>query len=151
MKPMGPLLVVAGVVGLAWAGIRAADTNAGGIAAVSLLLVILGFVFYFPSLLDDDTHQTSTMRVVVLLVVSLFMVLTMKAGWEAHSLADLQLQEKWVWVLVAALGGKAAQSFSENQDGGLPFPKRGRAADGDGAKQGTPAKPRDAVIGAPDA
>jgi hypothetical protein len=57
------------------------------------------------------------MRVAVLKVISLFVVLTIKAGWAAKSLADLQLQQTWVWVLAAALGGKAFQSFAENGPG----------------------------------
>jgi hypothetical protein len=121
MQRLGPFLVALGTLALAWAGVESLIQpafNAGGIAATGLFIVILGLVLLFPTLLSDDTGQTSTMRVCVLMVVSLFVVLTVKAGWGAPDLEHLKLQDSWVWVLAAAFGGKAFQSFAEN--GGSP-------------------------------
>jgi hypothetical protein len=120
MQRLGFLLVGLGAAALVWAGVQwqlTGDVRGGGLAASGLFLVILGFVFLFPTMLTDDTGATSTMRVAVFMVVSLFVVLTTKAGWAATSLADLKLQDSWVWVLGAALGGKAFQSFAENTTG----------------------------------
>ena len=123
MQRLGQFLVALGVVGLAWAAIEtvvSGSTYGGGVAAVGLFLVILGLVFWFPTLLSDDTGATSTMRVAVLMVVALFVVLTTKAGWGAPDLEHLKLPETWVWVLAAALGGKAFQSFAESSGPSAP-------------------------------
>lgn len=114
---LGALLVFVGLVGLIFAALDIVPADPGSAAAVSMFLVIMGLVFYFPTLLDGDGGQTSTMRVAVLMIVSLFVVLTLKAGWGAESLEDLALSDSWIWVLGAALGGKAAQSFAENAGG----------------------------------
>jgi len=117
LQRLGLFLIGLGAAGLVGAGVMAltkGSTEGGGLAAGGLFLVILGLVFYFPTMLEDDTHATSTMRVAVLMVVSLFVVLTAKAGWGASGLDQLKLQQEWVWVLAAALGGKAFQSFAEN-------------------------------------
>ena len=117
MQRLGLFLIALGAAGLVAAGALSetvGHTAGGGLAAGGLFLVILGLIFFFPTMLEDDTHATSTMRVAVLLVVSLFAVLTVKAGWGAEGLADLKLQQEWAWVLAAALGGKAFQSFAEN-------------------------------------
>jgi hypothetical protein len=53
------------------------------------------------------------MRVAVLLVVSVFALLTLKAGWDAPGLDALKIDPTWAWILAAALGGKAFQSFAE--------------------------------------
>jgi hypothetical protein len=123
MQRLGLLLVALGAVGLVGAGVMALPrwgADAGGLAAGGMFLVILGLVFFYPTMLEDDTHSTSTMRVAVLMVVSLFVVLTVKAGWSARGLDDLRLHQEWVWVLASALGGKAFQSFAENTPGPSP-------------------------------
>ena len=111
---LGALLVLAGLVGLVLTIFDIVPSEPGAAAAVSMFLVMLGLVFTFPSMLTDDTGLTSTMRVAVFMIVSLFVVLTIKAGWGATSLEELVLPSSWSWVLAAALGGKAAQSFAEN-------------------------------------
>ncbi len=113
-QQMGALLIFVGLVGFVLAALDIAPADPGAAAAVSMFLVIMGLVFYFPSLLSDDTGQTSTMRVTVLMIVLLYVVVTLKVGWGAASLDELTLSESWIWVLAAALGGKAAQSFAEN-------------------------------------
>jgi len=117
VQRLGQFLVPIGVAGLVGAALQSwlGQTDKGGsIAAVGLFLVILGLVFLYPKMLEDDTHATSTMRVAVLMIVSLFVILTIKAGWVAPDLEHLKVQDSWAWVLAAALGGKAFQSFAEN-------------------------------------
>jgi hypothetical protein len=131
----GLVLIIAGALAMAWAGWRSYEfrespllvQSLGGLAAAGMFFVILGTVFFFPTMLTDTEGQTSTMRVAVLLVVSLFVVLTLKTGWGATKLSELDIQQNWAWVLAAAFGGKALQSFSENKDlgnakGGKPNP-----------------------------
>lgn len=87
--------------------------------AAALFLVIVGLVIRFPALLTDGTMTdagvpaVSTMRISVLLIVSVFAILTVKAGWAAPTLEGLKIDPSWAWVLGAALGGKAVQSFAE--------------------------------------
>lgn len=149
MQRLGLFLIGLGALALAGAVLSpllGGSTETGGVAAVGMFLVILGLVFYFPSLLNDDTGATSTMRVAVLMVVSLFVVLTLKAGWGADTLEKLKLQDSWVWVLAAALGGKAFQSFAENATPpGSPTPAPGKA------QPKPPAHARDEQAGIQDA
>jgi hypothetical protein len=104
------VLVVAAVLG---------KGTTGGVVSASFFLVIVGLVLLNPTLLQDGTTTesgvpaVSTMRVAILLVVSAFTLVTLKAGWAATRLADLKLDETWAWVLAAAFGGKAVQSFAE--------------------------------------
>jgi hypothetical protein len=139
MQKLGPILIILGALALLGAGVHTLrfgerpEASAGGIAAAGLFIVILGLAFNFPTLLQDDTGATSTMRVVVLMVVSLFVVLTTKAGWSATGVSALDLPANWVWVLAAALGGKAFQSFAENGTGGAS------------ANSGSPPAPRGSV------
>jgi hypothetical protein len=125
MNKGGESLLIGGAACLGFAGLASMlwpQRDGGGLAAVGIFLVILGMVFRFPTLLADDTGATSTMRVAVLMVVSLFVVVTMKAGWAAHSIPELVLNNSWCWVLAAAFGGKAAQSFAENMSPGAGLP-----------------------------
>ena len=114
---LGGMLVGVGIVGLVLTVLDIVPAEPGTAAAVSMFLVIMGLVFYFPTLLSDDSGATSTMRVAVLMVISLFVVLTLKVGWDADSLQSLALDPSWTWVLAAALGGKAFQAFAENTGG----------------------------------
>jgi len=114
---LGALLLGTGMVGFVVATFgRWASTAPipGEVPAVSLFFVIIGLVFYFPDLLKDETKATSSMRVVVLMTVSVFLLLTVKSGWSANSLSELKLDQSWAWVLAVALGGKVLQSFSEH-------------------------------------
>jgi hypothetical protein len=92
----------------------------GALPACALVLVVHGMALCFPTLLQDGTTapgggaNVSTMRVAVLVVVDVFALVTVKAGWSTASLADLKIDPSWAWVLGAALGGKAVQSFAEN-------------------------------------
>jgi hypothetical protein len=114
---LGAWLIAIGIVGFVVAMLghwAIGGTIPGEVPAISLFLVIVGLVFYLPDLLKDDTHATSTMRVVVLMITSVFVILTLKAGWTTNNLSDLKIDSSWAWVLAAALGGKVLQSFSES-------------------------------------
>ena len=87
--------------------------DAGDYAAIGMFLVMMGMVFYFPTLLKDYSGQTSTMRVVVFMVAAVFVILTVKTGWKAASIKDLEITESWRWVLASVLGGKVLQSYVE--------------------------------------
>lgn len=89
----------------------------GGIIASALFTVICGMIIRYPTLLQTktgtaDSESVSTMRAAVLLVVSVFAILTVKAGWGSFGLDALKIDQSWAWVLGAAFGGKALQSFS---------------------------------------
>lgn len=111
---LGAGLILVGLAGFILTVFDLIPAEPGAGAAVSLFLVLVGLVFHFPTLLSDDTDRTSTMRVSVLMIVSVFLLLTLKVGWGATTLEELHLSESWIWVLAAAMGGKAFQSFAEN-------------------------------------
>ena len=48
-----------------------------------------------------------------ILAVSVFVLVTIKVGWGTPNLVELKIDTSWAWILAAALGGKAAQSFAE--------------------------------------
>jgi xanthine/uracil permease len=133
---VGALLIFMGLVGFVLTVLDWVPADQGAAAAISMFLVIMGLVFYFPTLLDDGAGQTSSMRVMVLMIVSLFVILTLKVGWGADSLEDLVLSDSWIWVLAAALGGKAAQSYAENMGSAGNGETTGKGKAGKGAKGG---------------
>lgn len=55
----------------------------GTLPAVSFLLLVVGLVFYFPSLIEERKGEVSTMRIVVLITVLVFAVVYIKLGWVA--------------------------------------------------------------------
>lgn len=91
----------------------------GDIPAVSLVLLLVGFAACFPSLLTDGTGEGfSTMRVAVLAIVSVFCLVSVKAGWSVQAPGDLTVTDSWWHILTVALGGKVAQAFAEKWSGG---------------------------------
>jgi hypothetical protein len=40
----------------------------------------------------------------------------LRTGWNTGSLPSLENQGNWVWLVTAALGGKALQKFAEVQE-----------------------------------
>ena len=118
MKRLGGMLAAGAVIALVTATVLGRGAS-GAIVAACVFAVIVGLVLCYPTLLQDGTvtdagaPAVSTMRAAVLLVVSVFALLTLKAGWSASAIAALKLDPSWAWVLAAALGGKAFQSFAE--------------------------------------
>ena len=122
LRGPGTLLVLLGACGLAIAAalpLFHSAINDGALAACALILILFGSAFVFPTLLQDGTvseagaPNVSTMRIAVLMIVSVFALVVVKAGWATPTLADLKIDSSWAWVLAAAFGGKAAQSFAE--------------------------------------
>ena len=122
LRTPGALLLALGAIGLGVTGLNAlfhGPINDGALPACALLLILFGFALLFPTLLQDGTSaasgaaNVSTMRLAVLMIVSVFTLVVVKAGW-GSTLADLKIDSSWAWVLAAAFGGKAAQSFAEN-------------------------------------
>lgn len=113
----GIILITIGVLGLAAAaGLRFIDGYLvpGDLPAVAMFLFLIGLVFYFPDLLKEDTAGAgSSMRVAVLMVVSVFVLLTLKAGWAVSNLEELKIDQSWAWLIGVTLGAKTAQSFAE--------------------------------------
>ena len=123
LRVPGDVLLFAGALGLVVSGVLRFHSGPtlgdGALPACALVLVLFGFALRFPTLLQDGTASDaggnmSTMRIAVLMIVSVFALMTVKVGWGATALGDLRIDSSWAWVLAAALGGKAAQSFAEN-------------------------------------
>ncbi len=89
----------------------------GTFPAISFLVLILGLVFYFPSLLEERKGEISTMRIVVLIVVLVFAVVYIKLGWVAGTFAEFVIDTSWIYILGLAFGSKAFQKFAENDEG----------------------------------
>lgn len=85
----------------------------GSLPAVSFFIIMLGIAFVFPELLSDESKGLSTMRVIVFMVVSVFVVIAIKIGWAATNFDDFKLDRTWVYILGLAFGSKVFQSFSE--------------------------------------
>lgn len=85
----------------------------GALPAVSLFLVLLGMTLYFPELLSDENKGLSTMRVVIFMIISVFIIIAMKIGWEATGFSDWDITPTWVTLIGLAFGGKMIQSLSE--------------------------------------
>jgi hypothetical protein len=116
---MGFLMALAGTLGFivagAWPLVAASGGHSapGEVPAVSLVLILVGFICRHPTLLRDDTASVSAMRVVLFGLFCVFSVLTVKAGWKASDLSQLNISPGWAALLAAAIGGKAAQAFAE--------------------------------------
>jgi hypothetical protein len=85
-------------------------TGAGAAAYIAVLLAF-GLILMFPSVLDDENGGTSTMRVLCLAIVFSFCVIALHTAWSAWAIPPLE--SNWVWLVTAALGGKALQKYSE--------------------------------------
>lgn len=120
-------ITIAWPVVAAWRG--QASSAPGDVPAVSLVLLVLGFAAWYPSLLTDGSGEGySTMRVAVLAIVLVFSVVVLKAGWSVQGGGELTVSDSWWRVLTVALGGKVAQAFAESWKGGVP----GKSGGGDG-------------------
>lgn len=129
-QSMGYGLIWVGVIGLAFAAgvvtLQGTEpTNGtrppfspGAVAAAAFFLIMLGMAFVFPSMLRDENKALSTMRVLVFMVISVFVILSIKTGWDVREMRDLVVDDNWLYIIGLCLGGKVAQKFSE-----MTFPK----------------------------
>jgi hypothetical protein len=117
-RRLGEALLALGTTALVSAAFVARGSG-GGVAAAALFTVIIGVAVRYPTLLQDGSTSpsgapnVSSMRVAVLIIVSVFGVLTLKAGWSATSIEALKINDTWVYLLGVALGAKALQSIAE--------------------------------------
>lgn len=92
----------------------------GGAAAAAGTLLVLALILEAPTLIMDDAAaaggEPSTMRILTLAIILTFCLLMLRTGWNSNSLPDLKDQSNWVWLVTAALGGKAVQKYAEIQD-----------------------------------
>ena len=93
----------------------------GGDAAASAgILFMLALIIAAPNMILDDSPdqggEPSTMRILTLAIVFVFCALALKSGWDTGKLPSLQDQGNWVWLITAALGGKALQKYAEIRD-----------------------------------
>jgi hypothetical protein len=114
----GIIFLVIGICGLIATGIISCChpewvTN-GSIPAMSFLVLIIGLVFAFPTLLEEAKGEISTMRVIVLIVVLVFAIIYIKLGWIAGSFEEFSIDKSWIYILGLAFGSKAFQKFAEN-------------------------------------
>ena len=117
---LGTLLILIGVAGFITTAIYSLidmeKVTNGTIPAVSFVVLIIGLVFYFPSLLEEGKGEISTMRVVVLIVVLVFAAVYIKLGWVAGSFEEFIIDTSWIYILGLAFGAKAVQKFAEEED-----------------------------------
>ena len=128
-KKIGGILILLGIAGLVITAILSLFvvpivTMDGSMPAISMFVLMLSMIFYFPDLLEDQNGGISTMRVVVLMTVSVFVITTVKLGWSVSSLLEFRIDKSWIYILGLAFGAKAVQRFAEEEDDqGKPKPR----------------------------
>jgi hypothetical protein len=119
--PFGKALIIAGVVGFLIAAVMSftpyAGLDQGALPATSFFIVMLGLAFAFPTLLEESPGEMSTMRIIVFAVVLLFCTIYLKIGWSIGKLEQLNIDQKWVYILGLAFGSKAFQRLTEKPEG----------------------------------
>jgi len=90
----------------------------GGAAAAAGILIVVALVLRFPTLIMDDSPaaggEPSAMRILSLSIVLTFCLIMLRTGWNMGTLPTVD--GNWVWLVTAALGGKAIQKFAEIKD-----------------------------------
>jgi len=87
--------------------------NVGVVPAVSFIFLILGIMFYFPSMLKDSgDNSNSSMRIGILIIVLMFAFVHIKMIWNSEVLV---IDSSWTYILGIVFTGKALQKYSENQ------------------------------------
>jgi hypothetical protein len=99
-----------------WAAQRPNETDISSLMAIGFFLIMLGIAFFFPDMLKSN-NVTSTMRVAIYMIISVFVFLCVKIGWNCSSFEKFELNSNWTYLIGIALGSKAVQSFSENRLG----------------------------------
>lgn len=81
------------------------------LAAAAFLFLMIGISFVFPTLLKGINNEMSAMRVLVYMIIAVFITLVIKNGWNHDDLGEVDTN--WMYIVLAALGGKAVQSYTE--------------------------------------
>lgn len=123
LQMVGIVVLCIGVmifIGICFASFLGRDISKENyVAAFAFFMIMLSMAFIFPNMLKGGKNDTtSTMRVSVYMIISVFVFLCVKYGWGVNSFGEMQLDDNWTYIIIAALGGKAAQSFSENRSSG---------------------------------
>ena len=113
------ILIILGTAGW-WALTKTPPGYSSGSAAAAVLfLVVVALVLARPTLIMDDAPgeggEPSTMRILSLAIVLTFCAIMLRNGWNGGELPSLEQQGNWVWLVTAALGGKALQKYAEVQ------------------------------------
>jgi hypothetical protein len=112
LQIIGFLLILAGILYLVanmfFLGITAEE------AAIIFFDIMLGVAFAFPDMLQDDSHQVSTMRIVVFMFVNVICMLLLKIGWDKTSFKQIEIDSYWMGIIAFLFGAKVAQSFFES-------------------------------------
>lgn len=88
----------------------------GGAAALVAILLAVAMVLAFPSVIMDTTDAgggASTMRILCIAIIFTFCAIELHTAWNEGVVPSLQDQGNWVWLVTAALGGKALQKYAE--------------------------------------
>ena len=98
---------------------------------IAFFTIMLGVAFAFPDLLKGQTHEISTMRIIVFMLTNVICMLLLKIGWGKNidSLEDIGLDGYWMGVIAFLFGAKATQSYFENAKSFLPNASTSNASD----------------------
>jgi hypothetical protein len=111
---IGTLTLLIMVV-IQWFSTQPGEKDNSALIAMGFFLIMLGIAFFFPDMLKSGKNDiTSTMRVATYMIVSVFVFLVVKVGWNCTSMNNFTLDKTWAYLVGIALGSKALQSFSEN-------------------------------------
>lgn len=127
---VGLVLIFAGIILLLIASIVTCisvkkDSEMAGLAATAFFNIMLGMAMVYPDMLEGSSGSTSSMRVSVFMIISVFVVLVVKTGWGEPDLDHFKLDQTWAYVIGVALGAKTIQYFGEKM---LPVGSKGNVA-----------------------
>jgi len=95
----------------------------GSKVSIAFFTVMLGIAFAFPDMLQGQTKEISTMRIIVFMFANVICMLLLKIGWSKGSLHDIGLDGFWMGVIAFLFGAKATQSYFENAKTFFPGPE----------------------------
>lgn len=92
-----------------------ADSISGEEIAIIFFIIMLGVSFAFPSLLQDQSKNLSTMRIIVFMMANVICLLLLKIGWEVDDFSEIKIDQYWVGIIAFVFGAKATQAFFESK------------------------------------
>jgi hypothetical protein len=100
------------------------------LAGTAFLFLMIGISFVFPTLLKGINNEMSAMRVLVYMIIAVFITLVIKNGWNSEDFKEIDTN--WMYIILAALGGKTVQSYTEAlklKNSGAPTATENKTAD----------------------
>jgi hypothetical protein len=82
--------------------------------ALAFFTTMLGIVFAFPEMVQGQTKDVSTMRIIVFMFANVICMLLLKIGWDKNTLDEIGIDGFWVGVIAFLFGAKATQSYFEH-------------------------------------